>query len=573
MPLTPNGKVDKNVLPFPDTAIASSTQAQKQHNALFTDTELTLVDVWAAVLSIDRSIIGIKSNFFDLGGHSISATRLVFSVRKVFAANVPLGMVYQSPTLQEMAKDIEFLVCSDLNFSASSNNLLAVNSENPSRPSTDEDISFDYAADLDNVDDINICKGTLKQSPISRLNSKPLNIFLTGVTGFLGAFILRSIFTQHPNSLVWCLVRAKSNEEGHNRIIENCSRHLIQTNDWGCKIKACAGDLSASNFGLCQERWTEMCSVIDLIIHNGALVHWVYPYQKLRSPNVLGTKTALLMATTIRLKPLHFVSSTSVLDTDHFTKLIGVGKSVLESDDLEGSRQGLGSGYGQTKWVAEKLVMRARSRGVPCSIIRPGYIVGDSKTGGFFNFNSVTNTDDFIWRLVKGCIQLGEVPRISNVVNMCNVDYVSDLVVKVALSEEGVKLGVFHTWNSSKFKFDDLFTHLISNRFPVVRSEYVLWRTALMDFTLQSGDHALFPLLHFVLDDLPTSTKSPELDDLNSRKVLLNSNINCADMAVSMPLYLGYLIHVGFLESITPNLLPSLESWKSAIGIVGRSGN
>ncbi len=66
--------------------------------------------------------------------------------------------------------------------------------------------------------------------------------------------------------------------------------------------------------------------------------------------------------------------------------------------------------------------------------------MGDSVRG-------VTNTDDFIWRLIKGCIQLGQTPRISNVVNMCSVDYVADCVVEVASNPLALELGVFHTWN------------------------------------------------------------------------------------------------------------------------------
>jgi L-2-aminoadipate reductase len=99
----------------------------------------------------------------------------------------------------------------------------------------------------------------------------------------------------------------------------------------------------------------------------------------------MGTKWALQLSTNIKLKPFHLVSSTSVLDTNHYIfKYLDAGVSVPESDDLEGARKGLRSGYGQSKWVAEGLVMRARSRGVPATIIRPGYIVGDSKTGGKF---------------------------------------------------------------------------------------------------------------------------------------------------------------------------------------------
>lgn len=105
---------------------------------------------------------------------------------------------------------------------------------------------------------------------------------------------------------------------------------------------------------------------------------------------MLGTVWALKLASTHHTKPFNFVSSTSVLDTEHYVDLSGSivergGKGIYEDDDLEGSRRGLRSGYGQSKWVAEKLIMEASKRGMPATIIRPGYIVGHSKTGGMFN--------------------------------------------------------------------------------------------------------------------------------------------------------------------------------------------
>jgi len=98
---------------------------------------------------------------------------------------------------------------------------------------------------------------------------------------------------------------------------------------------------------------------------------------------------------------------------------------------------------GQSKWVAEKLIMHAMDRGIPCTIIRPGYIVGDSRTG-------VTNTDDFLWRLVNGCIQLGNVPSISNVVNMCPVDYVARSITEIVSKEISLSRKVFHIWNAHR---------------------------------------------------------------------------------------------------------------------------
>ena len=106
---------------------------------------------------------------------------------------------------------------------------------------------------------------------------------------------------------------------------------------------------------------------------------------------MLGTLWALKLASTHHTKPFNFVSSTSVLDTEHYVNLSDSivekgGKGISENDDLEGSRTGLRSGYGQSKWVTEKLIMEANNRGMPTTIIRPGYIVGHSKTGGVFNY-------------------------------------------------------------------------------------------------------------------------------------------------------------------------------------------
>lgn len=60
-------------------------------------------------------------------------------------------------------------------------------------------------------------------------------------------------------------------------------------------------------------------------------------------------------------------------------------EGVPEADDLEGSRTGLKTGYGQSKWVSEKLLMEAGRRGLPVSIVRPGYVVGDSEFAGECN--------------------------------------------------------------------------------------------------------------------------------------------------------------------------------------------
>ncbi|KAI8611001.1 hypothetical protein BC830DRAFT_1069258, partial [Chytriomyces sp. MP71] len=118
--------------------------------------------------------------------------------------------------------------------------------------------------------------------------------------------------------------------------------------------------------------------------------------------------------------------------------------------------------------------------------------------------------------------------------------------------------------------------------YAVAPTDYIAWRTALMDLTLApSGEtdaepHSLFPLLHFVLDDLPTSTRSPELDESNTRQICEGSHVVCADMRNVMGLYFGYLVAVGFLDTPAQKgtSMPRLAMWDSLKGLdaVKRTG-
>lgn len=120
----------------------------------------------------------------------------------------------------------------------------------------------------------------------------------------------------------------------------------------------------------------------------------MYPYERLRSANVLGTLKAIKFACQGRPKQFIFVSSTSAIDTEYYIRLsessLREGKGgVSEDDTLEGSRTGLKTGYGQSKWVSEKLLFEAGKRGLRGYIVRPGYIVGDAETAGALRVRSV----------------------------------------------------------------------------------------------------------------------------------------------------------------------------------------
>jgi L-aminoadipate-semialdehyde dehydrogenase len=275
---------------------------------------------------------------------------------------------------------------------------------------------------------------------------------------------------------------------------------------------------------------------------------------------------------------------------------------VPENDNLEGARHGLKTGYGQTKWVCEKVLMTAAKRGLQVRIVRPGYVVGDSVTAGALGnrftkrrFNlvrraTVTNTDDFVWRLVKGCIQIGLVPDINNTINMVPVDHVARCVVLAAItsaqSASPTHAEIYHVTCRPRVTFNFLLTSLALYGYGTSQREYLHWRADLEKHVLdQVGteqDNALFPLLHFVLDDLPTSTKAAELSDENTQALLKADEIHHASNSVSDELlgkYFAWLVKTGFLPapSLTPQaessvkLLPTLQAYKGTRA-VGRTG-
>ncbi len=100
LPLTANGKLDRQALPAPAWGPAGGSTPPR------TPVEELLADLWAEVLEIDRAGLGIEDGFFDLGGHSLLATRLVSRLRQAFGVEVPLRLVFEQPALGAMARAI-----------------------------------------------------------------------------------------------------------------------------------------------------------------------------------------------------------------------------------------------------------------------------------------------------------------------------------------------------------------------------------------------------------------------------------------------------------------------------------
>ncbi|MFG6100414.1 amino acid adenylation domain-containing protein [Leptothoe sp. ISB3NOV94-8A] len=104
LPLTPNGKVDRHALRAPDGALAQSLSSQT-YIAPRTPIELRLAKIWSEILEMRP--ISVQSTFFDLGGHSLLAVQLMVRLQQEFQADLPLAILFQSPTIEQLAMYLE----------------------------------------------------------------------------------------------------------------------------------------------------------------------------------------------------------------------------------------------------------------------------------------------------------------------------------------------------------------------------------------------------------------------------------------------------------------------------------
>lgn len=498
-PLTFNGKIDWKALPDPENF---ERLMNRDYIPPRNETEKVIANIWKDILKVEK--ISVHDNFFDLGGNSLLVAELSIKLLEKFHISIPVKIFFDLPYIDIIAEYIDskgtkFTEKSDIQDAIIHDSLL------------NEDIT-----------------------PTKKLHpnlSKLKKILLTGASGFLGVHLLKDLITL-SDATIYCLIRRKKGEDSETRLKNTIANYELQhyfENKYH-RIKVLEGDLTKEELGLTVSEYAQLSKEIELICHCGAEVNLMASYSALRQNNVLGTIEIIKLATHIIDKPIHYISTLSAAH-----KMDKYGNFSEEFPD--GTATTLVGGYALSKWVAERLLTEIKNRGLPVAIYRAGYILGQTQTG-------ITNINESLLYLIKGCIQLGFAPNWQDKILFLPVDFVS-LAITTILLHRPTQKKVYHIEHQHGITWRDLIEWLNHYGYKIKLCSRDEWIQKLTHIMPENALYALLP--QFLSENGIDSTKA---NTAHAEEVLLENHLSypVINDALLM-LYIKYLNEINFINS------------------------
>lgn len=305
--------------------------------------------IWSSVLGIDKQYIKANSSLLDFGANSLQFIQLLSEIKKQYQVALDINVLLQNPSLVSLFKVLEH------------NNSVA------------EKLVIDIEQEI--ALDIERYKKIERQSIASKILPffEASNIFVTGVTGFLGAHWLAESLKQN-NATYYCLIRADNNQHAMERLKKVFLQYQLDISLLNARVKIICGSLTQPYFGLLKKDWQLLCRTIDAVFHAAAQVNLLFPYHELADSIISGTKEVLYLAITHHLKPMVLISSDAVYPNQTVT---------CSNDFLDKSTFGrLKYGYAQAKWLQEQLLKQVTGLSdLPFFVFRLGNLAPSLATG------------------------------------------------------------------------------------------------------------------------------------------------------------------------------------------------
>jgi thioester reductase-like protein len=356
------------------------------------------------------------------------------------------------------------------------------------------------------------------------------NVFVTGGTGFLGAFMVHGLL-RDTSATVHCLVRADDADAARRRVLDNLTRFGLPQPDDPSRIEPLVGDVTQPRLGIGDADHERLQGELDGIYHGAASLNWKKPYDDIKRTNVAGIRSVLeLAAGSERSLPVHHISTVAVLP---FWGLPEAGEDFsLEHDGW------LLGGYTQSKWVAERTVHAAAERGFPVRVYRPGGVTGSSRTGHFAQ-------GAYLEAFLKGCIQHRSAPDSDMPFDMVPVDYVADALLHISRTPNEER--TFHLTNPTNDGVQEIFDAIEAYGYPLERQPFEEWKKGLLS-SPDFAQNALKPFDWFLGNVGEQQITPPRYLSTRTQAAVEGSDLRCPPVAELIPTYLDHWVEIGFLE-------------------------
>ncbi|MEU5402389.1 amino acid adenylation domain-containing protein [Streptomyces sp. NPDC005963] len=519
LPLTTNGKLDVAALPEP------AATAPVERSLPRTPAETAVAGVFADLLA--GGPVGRDDDFFALGGHSLLVVRLVGRLREALGTAVSVRQVYDGPT--------PALLAALLGGEGS-----ATPNERTPRPDHTASVLVADAVLDESITGVGLPAAAKGWG----------TVLLTGASGFLGSFLIAELLQQTSAHLL-CLVRAENEEAAARRIRSAMESYDIWEDHYAERIEAIPGDIAQPRLGVTPQWYERICAETRTILHNGAAVNDVEPYDTVKQTNVHGAREVLRIASTGTVKHVHFVSTVSV------AVRAGANPPVIAEDTRLRADEVLTNGYVSSKWVAEEFMRAAAERSIPTTIHRPGRISGHSATG-------TCSAGNGFWYFIRAMVLLRQAPRLErDRITMAPVDYVAGALVRLATVEDAPG-STYHLVNDQPIAIADILDALRAAGYELPVVPFPQWRDRLDREAIERAEQGDDSLAQAVL--LAEHHAKYDGDHTESRvgqeralAHLAPSGFNCPPVTTEvLARYVRHFMAAGFFPP--PTAVPPLDT-------------
>jgi amino acid adenylation domain-containing protein/thioester reductase-like protein len=433
-PLTPNGKIDRKLLPEPREQVKIEAEFVPPSN----EVEVQMVEIWLELLKIP--ILGVNDNLFNMGADSLNIIEfLTFTLSHDWGLKVQ--DIYSNPTVKGLAK----LITEELQ--GKDETKVAGKSQEITKAHQVVEVHI-------NNDQPEIAHRPKKHSLDSvDFNKKNQfkNVLLTGAAGFLGAHILEALL-HNTTAKIYCLIRGRDNEEIDYRIIETLQFYFngVYSGLIGERIILVNGDISVERLGLSETYYNQLSCTIDTVINAAALVKHYGEYADFEKINVSGTGNLIAFCRTNHIKFNHI--STVSVSGNHLLEETA-GSCIFTENDFYIGQSYKDNVYIRSKFEAENLIFKAMNDGLNATIFRVGNLTGRYRDGQF----QKNIEDNAFYKRIKSIFELGVIPEqiASQEVEYTPIDYCGLAIVKLALMQASSG-EIYHVFNHNKIELNEI---------------------------------------------------------------------------------------------------------------------